>query len=166
MRVATPPAAGATVSSKAGAAGTFLAGRGADHDGEAAGPGSRLLSGTDRSKLEPFGMASVPHRRQGGGMCSRPLFRISAALATGFALAGCAAYQSGMGPDPLSHSEAQAMTWSDGAPAVTIQCLEPIGCGQRAKAICMPRAVRVLKRDLRPEENGGPGAGSVVVRCD
>lgn len=99
------------------------------------------------------------------------LIRTIAAMATGLALAGCAAYQSGMGPDPLSHSEAHAVMWSDGAPAVEIQCLEARGCGQRARAICMPRGLKVLKRAVSAEaiaaseETGGPGLPSVVVRC-
>ncbi|TAJ35033.1 MAG: hypothetical protein EPO67_05410 [Reyranella sp.] len=92
-------------------------------------------------------------------MTLRPLLRATALLATGFALSACAAYKSGMGIDPLSHSEAELVTWSDGQPAVEIQCLEARGCGQRARAICMPRGLKVLKRAVEAT----PPA--VIVRC-
>jgi hypothetical protein len=121
--------------------------------------------------VERLDVAAATGRRQGGGMTLRPLLRATALLATGFALAGCAAYKSGMGTDPLSHSEAELVTWSDGAPAVAIQCLEVRGCGQRARTICLPRGLKVLKRAVSveaiaaAEEQGGSGLPSIVVRC-
>jgi hypothetical protein len=109
--------------------------------------------------LEPFVVAGRADGRQGSGMTFRPLLRIAVIVATGCTLAGCAAYKSDMGADPLSHSEAELVTWNDGQAAVAIRCAEARGCGQRARAICMPRGPKVL---TRAAEAAPP---SVVVRC-
>ena len=89
-------------------------------------------------------------------MSPRIFLSLLAALSTGFALAGCAAYSSGMGPDALSLSEAEPVTWSDGAPAVAIQCREPRGCGQRAVS---------AEAIAAAEEDDAPGLPWVIVRC-
>jgi hypothetical protein len=55
-------------------------------------------------------MAGAAAARQAANMSPRIFLSLLAALSTGFALAGCAAYSSGMGPDALSLSEAEPVT--------------------------------------------------------
>lgn len=100
-------------------------------------------------------------------MSKRSIAHVFACLA-GFALAGCAAYSSEMGPDALSNSEASRVTWTDGDPAIAIQCLQARGCSQRARAMCRLGSLKVLRRQgLSPadESEAAPHAPSVIVRC-
>jgi hypothetical protein len=120
--------------------------------------------------VEPLSVAGTEGEAQCGGMTISSL-RITAILATAFALAGCASYKSGMGDDPLSHSEAELVTWNDGGPAVAIQCSETRGCGQRARAICMSRGLKILQRAIGTEanaaveEDGRHSHYYMIVRC-
>lgn len=93
-------------------------------------------------------------------MAFRPLLCTLVVAATGVAFASCTAYRSDMGPDPLSGSDARMVTWSDGQPAVAIECTESRGCSQRARAVCMPGSPKVLKRAVEAIPL------SVVVRCN
>jgi hypothetical protein len=85
-------------------------------------------------------------------------------------VAACGIGKGTLGNDPATESQASAVTWSDGQPALAISCKTPGGCQSRAVALCNATAgnYTVLKMDNMPtlgELGDVRGAGSVVIRC-
>jgi hypothetical protein len=85
-------------------------------------------------------------------------------------LAGCGVGKTALGDDPATESQASAVTWSDGKPAVSITCKTPGGCQARAVAVCNSTRgnYTVLNMDNMPTRGDMTqvrGSASVVVRC-
>jgi hypothetical protein len=92
--------------------------------------------------------------------------------AFGFGIAGvvaaCADPKSVPGNDPETRSTATMVTWSDGKPAISINCEIPGGCQSRAIAMCKGNNYSVLNMDNMPTRGNATvvrGPASVVVRC-
>ncbi len=83
-------------------------------------------------------------------------------------LMACSGPSSKTGPDRASGSDATAITWSDGKPAIAITCENPSGCQERALAMCKQGNYTSLDSKNMPtvgtyrEVFGKP---SVVIRC-
>jgi hypothetical protein len=84
-------------------------------------------------------------------------------------LAGCAAAaSSALGPDRVSRTDASAVTWRDGKPAVAVSCSIPSGCAERVNAICRQGPYTTLESTNMPTTGTGlepQKPPSVVVRC-
>jgi hypothetical protein len=81
---------------------------------------------------------------------------------------GCADPKSTAGRDDSTRSTATMVTWSDGKPAISIQCDLPGGCQQRAQAMCGGGNYAVLSMDNMPTRGDlttTRGPASTVVRC-
>ena len=55
-----------------------------------------------------------------------------------------------MGYDMGSRSEATAVIWTDGQPAIAIKCEIPGNCQERAIAVCKNAGYKVLKTENMP----------------
>ncbi len=80
----------------------------------------------------------------------------------------CANASSTPGNDPSSRTTASIVTWSDGKPAVSINCDAPGGCQTRAVAMCKGPNYTVLNMENMPtrgDMTSVRGPASVVVRC-
>jgi hypothetical protein len=80
----------------------------------------------------------------------------------------CADPKSTAGRDDSTRSTATMVTWSDGKPAISIQCDLPGGCQQRAQAMCSGGNYSVLSMDNMPTRGDlttTRGPASTVVRC-
>jgi hypothetical protein len=101
-------------------------------------------------------------------MLSRSTVRWTFALGIAGVAAACATAKSGkMGTDPNTRTTATQVTWTDGKPAVSINCDTPGGCQTRAIAICGDNYA-VLKMENMPTRGDATvvrGPASVVVRC-
>lgn len=100
-------------------------------------------------------------------MVSRSTVRWTFALGIAGAAAACASAKSTMGTDPETRTTATQVTWTDGKPAIAINCDQPGSCQARAIAICGDNYA-VLKMDNMPTRGDATvvrGPASVVVRC-
>jgi len=101
-------------------------------------------------------------------MISRLMVRRALGLCIAAAATACANASSTMGNDPSSRTNASAVTWSDGKPAVSINCDAPGGCQTRAVAICKGPNYTVLNMENMPTRGDMTmvrGPASVVIRC-
>jgi hypothetical protein len=82
---------------------------------------------------------------------------------------GCADPKSVPGRDEGTRSTASMVTWSDGKPAISIQCDQPGGCQTRAAAMCNGGNYTPLATQNMPTRGDMTrvrGPASVVVRCN
>ena|SRR5215471_5186330 len=80
----------------------------------------------------------------------------------------CADPSSTPGRDEATRTTATMVTWSDGKPAISIQCDLPGSCQQRAQAMCKGGNYTVLTMDNMPTRGDlttTRGPASTVVRC-
>ena len=103
-------------------------------------------------------------------MVLRSTVRWMLVAGTAALVSACAIGKSSLGDDPATESQASSVTWTDGQPAVSINCKTPGGCQSRAVAVC--NATRgnytVLKMDNMPTRGDMSelrGPASVVIRC-
>jgi len=104
------------------------------------------------------------------GMTLRSTVRWMLGMGIAGLVAACAIGKGTLGDDPATESQASTITWSDGQPAISINCKTPGGCQSRAVALCNATAgnYTVLKMDNMPTRGDlgdVRGPGSVVVRC-
>ena len=101
-------------------------------------------------------------------MISRSTIRWMLSLGVAGVAVACANAKSTPGNDPDSQTQASIVTWSDGKPAISINCSMPGGCQNRAIAMCKGGNYTVLKMDNMPTRGDATvvrGPASVVVRC-
>ena len=101
-------------------------------------------------------------------MISRSMVRWTLVLGIVGGAAACADAGSKLGNDPASRTTATMVTWSDGKPAISINCDLPGGCQTRAVAMCKGPNYTVLSMENMPtrgDMTSVRGAASVVVRC-
>lgn len=103
-------------------------------------------------------------------MISRSTVRWMLVLSIAGLATACAIGKSTLGDDPSTESQALAVTWTDGRPAISIDCKTPGGCQSRAVAVCNSTRgnYTVLKMENMPTEGDMSqlrGAASVVIRC-
>ena len=101
-------------------------------------------------------------------MISRSIVRWALVLGIVGAAAACANAGSTLGNDPSSRTTATMVTWSDGKPAISINCDLPGGCQTRAVAMCNGPNYTVLNMENMPtrgDMTSVRGAASVVIRC-
>jgi len=85
----------------------------------------------------------------------------------GVAAACATARSSKLGTESDTRTTATQVTWTDGKPAISINCDSPGGCQTRAIAICGDNYT-VLKMENMPTRGDATvvrGPASVVVRC-
>jgi hypothetical protein len=103
-------------------------------------------------------------------MMSRSTLRWMLGLAIAGLAAACGDARSTPGNDPMTRTEAKTVTWSDGKPAIQINCGMPGDCQNRAIAMCRQSHgnYNVLAMDNMPTRGDAStvrGPASVVVRC-
>jgi hypothetical protein len=101
-------------------------------------------------------------------MNARETVRWTVALGIASLAVACADAKSTPGTDPETRTTATMVTWSDGKPAISINCDIPGGCQSRALSMCKGGTYAVLKMDNMPTRGDATvvrGPGSVVVRC-
>jgi hypothetical protein len=101
-------------------------------------------------------------------MISRLMVRRVLGLCIAAAATACANASSTMGNDPSSRTNASTVTWSDGKPAISINCDAPGGCQTRAVAMCKGPNYTVLSMENMPtrgDMTSVRGPASVVIRC-
>ncbi len=101
-------------------------------------------------------------------MVSRSMVRSALGLCIAGAATACANASSTLGNDPSSRTTATMVTWSDGKPAISINCDQPGGCQTRAVAMCKGPNYTVLNMENMPtrgDMSSVRGPASVVVRC-
>jgi hypothetical protein len=77
--------------------------------------------------------------------------------------------KSSPGRDEETHSTATMVTWSDGKPAISIQCDTPGGCQTRAMAMCNGGNYTVITMTNMPTRGDlayTRGPASTVIRCN
>ena len=102
-------------------------------------------------------------------MTMRSMVRWVFGLAIVGAAAACADASSVPGNDPDTRTTATVVTWSDGKPAISINCDIPGNCQSRALAMCKGANYTTLKMDNMPTAGDARvvrGPASVVVRCN
>jgi hypothetical protein len=112
--------------------------------------------------------APVDDRQTGDDMISRSTVRWTLGLCIAGIATACADASSKPGNDPASRTTATVVTWSDGKPAISINCETPGGCQTRAVAMCNGPNYTVLNMENMPTRGDMTmvrGAASVVVRC-
>ncbi|MBV8185943.1 MAG: hypothetical protein JOY64_21650 [Alphaproteobacteria bacterium] len=80
----------------------------------------------------------------------------------------CSDPKSSPGRDEETRSTATTVTWSDGKPAISIQCDTPGGCQTRAMAMCNGGNYTVITMTNMPTRGDMTqvrGPASTVVRC-
>jgi len=100
-------------------------------------------------------------------MISRSTVRWMFGLAVLGLVGACADAKTTAGNDPATRTDATNITWSDGKPAISINCGMPGDCQNRALAMCKGN-YNVLKMDNMPTRGDASvvrGPASVVVRC-
>ena len=101
-------------------------------------------------------------------MITRSMVRWTLGLCIAGAATACADASSTLGNDPASRTTATMVTWSDGKPAISINCDLPQSCQPRAVAICKGPNYTVLNMENMPTRGDMTmvrGPASVVVRC-
>ena len=101
-------------------------------------------------------------------MISRSMVRWTLGLCIAGVATACADAGSTLGNDPNSRTTATMVTWSDGKPAISINCELPGGCQSRAEAMCKGANYTVLNMENMPTRGDMTmvrGPASVVVRC-
>ena len=103
-------------------------------------------------------------------MNSRSTVRSMLVLSIAGLATACAIGRGTLGDDPSTESQASSITWSDGKPALSINCKTPGGCQSRAVALCGKTSgdYTVLKMDNMPTRGDMSevrGPASVVIRC-
>ncbi len=101
-------------------------------------------------------------------MFVRSMIRWTVTLGIASLVVACADAKSTPGTDPDTRTTATMVTWSDGKPAISINCDIPGGCQSRALAMCKSSNYAVLKMDNMPTRGDATvvrGPASVVVRC-
>ena len=101
-------------------------------------------------------------------MVSRSMVRSALGLCIAGAATACANASSTLGNDPSSRTTATMVTWSDGKPAISINCDQPGGCQTRAVAMCKGPNYIVLNMENMPtrgDMSSVRGPASVVIRC-
>ena len=101
-------------------------------------------------------------------MISRSMVRWTLGLCIAGAATACANASSTPGNDPSSRTTASIVTWSDGKPAISINCDLPQSCQPRAVAMCKGPNYTVLNMENMPtrgDMTSVRGPASVVVRC-
>jgi hypothetical protein len=81
----------------------------------------------------------------------------------------CTAPSSSPGTDAETRTTATVITWSDGRPAISIDCEQPGSCQARAIAMCKGPNYNVLKSENMPTRGNATmvrGPASVIVRCN
>jgi hypothetical protein len=102
-------------------------------------------------------------------MVKRSLVLWTMALGIAGLAGGCTEPKSTPGPDPETRTTATVVAWSDGRPAISIDCDLPGSCQSRAVAMCKSPNYTVLKSDNMPTRGNATsvrGPASVVVRCN
>ena len=104
------------------------------------------------------------------GMTLRSTIRWMLCMGIAGLVAACGIGKGTLGNDPATESQASAVTWSDGQPAISISCKTPGGCQSRAVALCNATNgdYKVLKMENMPtrgELGDVRGPASVVIRC-
>ena len=100
-------------------------------------------------------------------MISRSTIRWMFGLGIAGMAVACADARTTPGNDPATRTDATTVTWSDGKPAISINCGMPGDCQNRALAMCKGNYT-VLKMDNMPTRGDATvvrGPASVVVRC-
>ncbi len=103
-------------------------------------------------------------------MISRSTVRWMLVLGIAGLTTACAVGKSALGDDPSTESQASSVTWTDGRPAISINCKTPGGCQSRAVAVCNSTRgnYTVLKMENMPTRGDMSelrGPASVVIRC-
>ena len=102
-------------------------------------------------------------------MATRPMVRRAFAVCGATLAVACADdAKSRPGPDPETGTTASVVTWSDGKPAVSIDCQLPGDCRNRAFALCRGGTYAVLKTDTMGTAGDPrvvPDRTTTVVRC-
>jgi hypothetical protein len=103
-------------------------------------------------------------------MISRSTVRWMLILGVAGLVAACGVGKGTMGNDPATESQASTVTWSDGKPAVSINCKTPGGCQARAVAVCGKTSgdytvLRMENMPTRGDMTEVRGPASVVIRC-
>ena len=108
-------------------------------------------------------------------MMSRPTLRwmlgpVCAGLACAGLVAACGDARTTPGSDRMTDTQAKTITWSDGKPAIQINCNMPGDCQNRAIAMCRESRgnYTVLAMDNMPTRGDAAtvrGPASVTVRC-
>ena len=104
------------------------------------------------------------------GMTLRSTVRWMLCVGIAGLVAACGIGKGTLGNDPATESQASTVTWSDGQPAISINCKTPGGCQSRAVAVCNATGgnYTVLNMDNMPTRGDlgdMRGAASVVIRC-
>ena len=103
-------------------------------------------------------------------MTLRSMIRWTIGMGTAVLVAACGIGTSSLGNDPATESMATTVTWTDGQPALQINCQTPGGCQSRAVALCGRTRgdYTVLKMENMPTRGDMTtirGPASVVIRC-
>ena len=85
-------------------------------------------------------------------------------------VAACGPGKETLGNDPTTESQASTVTWTDGQPALAINCKTPGGCDTRATALCEKTngnytVLRMQNMPTRGDMAQIRGPASVVIRC-
>jgi hypothetical protein len=106
----------------------------------------------------------------GTGMTLRSAVRWMLGASVAGLLAACGIGHGTLGNDPGTESDASTVTWTDGQPAIFINCKTPGGCQSRAVAICNATGgdytvLRMQNMPTRGDMTQVRGPASVVIRC-
>lgn len=95
--------------------------------------------------------------------------RFTVCLALVTLVVACTDPKSTPGTDPETLTTATIVTWSDGRPAISIDCDLPGSCQSRAIAMCKGPNYSVLSMTNMPTRGTATvtrGPAAVVVRCN
>mgnify|MGYP000916700603 CR=1 FL=1 len=103
-------------------------------------------------------------------MMSGSILRWMSGIAIAGLAAACGDAKTTPGNDPMTRTDAQMVTWSDGKQAIQINCNMPGDCQTRAIAMCRESRgnYSVLSMDNMPTRGDAStvrGPAMVVVRC-
>ena len=100
----------------------------------------------------------------------RSAVRLMLSMGIAGLVAACGPGMGALGNDPVTESQASTVTWSDGQPAVAINCQTPGGCETRAVALCEKTngdftVLKMVNMPTRGDMTQVRGPASVVIRC-
>ena len=100
-------------------------------------------------------------------MKAQSLIAAGAGIVLLIGMTSCTDPRSTPGYDQDTQSTASPVTWTDGKPALSIQCNQPQGCQTRALAMCKGNFTPLSMENMptRGDMTVVRGPASVVVRC-
>jgi hypothetical protein len=102
-------------------------------------------------------------------MTAQSAIRLGLAMGIAALALACSDAKSSPGRDPETRSTATMVTWSDGKPAISIECDTPGGCQTRAMAMCGSSNYTVITMNNMPTRGNLTqvrGPASTVIRCN